>query len=53
MRTIIGSSGRDYLLIISFQIYDTKAGHFDINLFWFGQYDHFSTFISEEELIKH
>ena len=53
MRTIIGSSGRDYVLIISFQIYDTKAGHFDINLFWFGQYDHLLTFILDEELIKH
>ena len=53
MRTIIGSSGRDYVLIISFQIYVTNAGLFDSNLFWFGQYDHFSTFILEEELIKH
>ena len=38
MCTIIGSSGRDCLLIILFQIYGTKDE--EGNLFWVGQYDH-------------
>ena len=38
MRTIIGSSGRDCILIILFQIYGSKAGLFEGNLFWVGQY---------------
>ena len=39
MYTIIGSSGRDCVLIILFQLYGTKAGFFEGNLFWVGQYD--------------
>ena len=39
MRTIIGSPGRDCVLIILFQLYGSKAGHFQGNLFWVGQYD--------------
>ena len=39
MRTIIGSSGRDCVLIILFQFYDSKARLFESNLFWVGQYD--------------
>ena len=38
MRTITGSSGRDCILIILFQIYGSKAGLFEGNLFWVGQY---------------
>ena len=37
MRTIIGSSGRDCVLIILFQLYGSKAGLFEGNLFWVGQ----------------
>ena len=39
MRTIIGSSGRDCVWIILFQIYGCKAGLFESNLYWVGQYD--------------
>ena len=39
MRTIIGSSGRECVLIILFQLYGSKAGRFESNLFWVGQYD--------------
>ena len=39
MCTVIGSSGRDCVLIILFQLYGTKAGFFEGNLFWVGQYD--------------
>ena len=49
MCTIIDSSGSDCILIILFQLYDPKAGLFEGNLFWVGQYDP-STFILEEEL---
>ena len=49
MRTIIDCSGSDCILIILFQLYDPKAGLFEGNLFWVGQYDP-STFILEEEL---
>ena len=38
--TIIGSSGRECVLIVSFQFHGSKAGHFESNLFWVGQYDH-------------
>ena len=38
MRTNIGSYERDYLLIILFQLYGPKAGLFESNLFWVGQY---------------
>ena len=53
MRTIIGSSGRDYVLIILFQLHGSKGGLFESNLFWVGQYDPPSTFILEEELIQY
>ena len=33
MHTITGSSGRDCVLIISFQLYGFKAGFFEGNLF--------------------
>ena len=36
MLAIIGSSGRDCVLITSFSLYDPKIGG---NLFWVGQYD--------------
>ena len=53
MRTIIGSSGMDYVLIILFQLHGSKGGLFESNLFWVGQYDPPSTFILEEELIQY
>ena len=37
MRTIIGSSGRDCILINLFPLYFSKAGFFECNLFWMGQ----------------
>ena len=40
MHTIIGSSGRDCVLIVLFQLYDTKTGLFEDNLFWVGLNDH-------------
>ena len=49
LRTIIGSSERYCILIILFQLYYSKAGHFEHNLFWVGQYDH-SIIICEEHL---
>ena len=39
MRTIIGSSGRDCVLIILFQFCGSKAGLFESNLIWVGQND--------------
>ena len=36
--TIIGSSGRGCVLIILFQLYGSKAGLFEGNLFLVGQY---------------
>ena len=39
MPAIIGSSERDCVLIILFQLYGSKAGLFDSTLFWVGQYD--------------
>ena len=38
MRTIMGFSGRDCILIILFQLYGFKTGLFEGNLFWMGQY---------------
>ena len=35
----IGSSGRDCVLIILFQIYGCKAEPIEDSLFWVGQYD--------------
>ena len=40
MHTIIGSSGTDCILIILFQLYGTKGGLFEGNLFWVGQYEY-------------
>ena len=39
MCTIIGSSGWEFVLIILFQLYGSKAGLFESDLFWVGQYD--------------
>ena len=51
--TIIGSSGRDCVLIILFELYGSKTGFFEGNLFWVGHYDPLLTFILEEELIQY
>ena len=50
IRLIIDSSGRDFVLIILFQLYGSKAGLFEGNLFWVGHHDS-PNFILEEELI--
>ena len=39
MCTITGSFRRDCVLIILFQLHGSKAGLFEGNLFWVGQYD--------------
>ena len=52
MCTIIGSSGRDCVLIILFQFYGSKAGLFESNLIWVDTPQP-STFILEEELIQY
>ena len=39
MHIVTGSSGRDRVSIILFQLYGTKNGLFEGNLFWVGQYD--------------
>ena len=39
MHTIIGFFERVFGLIILFQLYGSKAGLFESNLFWVGQYD--------------
>ena len=39
MWSIIGSSGWEFVLIILFQLYGSKAGLFENDLFWVGQYD--------------
>ena len=39
MCTIIGLLGRVFVLVIVFQLYDSKAGLFAGNLFWVGQCD--------------
>ena len=48
----IGSSWRDSVLMILFQLYDSKAGITESNLFWVGQYEP-PIFILEEELIQY
>ena len=56
MCTIIGSSGRDCVLITLFQLYGSKAGLFQDRLFWVDQYDSLSphqTFILEDKLIQY
>ena len=50
MCTIIGSSWRDCVLIILFQLYGSKGGFSECNLFGVGQYDS-PTFILEEETV--
>ena len=50
MCTIIGSSWRNCVLIILFQLYGSNGGFFECNLFGVGQYDS-STFILEEETV--
>ena len=52
MYTIIGSSGRDCVLIILFQLYGSKAKLFEDNLLWLDQYDH-PNVILKEELIQY
>ena len=39
MCTILSSSGGECVLIILHQLYGSKAGHFESNLFWVDQYD--------------
>ena len=39
MCTIVGSLVRDFVLIIFFQLYDSKIGLLEINLFWVSKYD--------------
>ena len=39
MCTIVGSSVRDFVLIIFFQLYDSKIRLLEINLFWVGKCD--------------
>ena len=63
MCTIIGSSRRDCVLMILFQLYGSRAGLFEGGLFWVGHYDPTppppppprkkNNFISEEELIQY
>ena len=53
-RSIIGSSARNCVLIILFQLYNFKAELLGGNSFHVGQYDPFpSTFIMEEKLIQY
>ena len=54
-RTIIGFSGRRCVLIIIFQLYGSKAGIFEGNLFWVGHCDPQPSYwiILEEELIHY
>ena len=54
MRAIIGYSGRGCVLIIVFELCGSKAGLFQVNLFWMGKYDPLRpTFILEEKLIQY
>ena len=39
MHTIMGSSGRYCILIISFQLHGSKTRPLKSHLFWVGQYD--------------
>ena len=41
MHKIIGSSGRDCVLVIGFQFNGSTTGLFESNLFWVDQYDPF------------
>ena len=54
MRAIIGYSGRDCVFIILFQLWGSKTGLFQVNLFWMDKYDSIHpTFILEEALIQY
>ena len=54
MRAIIGYSGRGCVLIIVFELCGSKAGLFQVNLFWMGKYDPLRpTVILEEKLIQY
>ena len=54
MRAIIGYSRRGCVLIIVFELCGSKAGLFQVNLFWMGKYDPLRpTFILEEKLIQY
>ena len=54
MCIIIGSSGRDCVLIILFQLYVFKAGFFEGNSFWVDQHDpHPPIFELKDELIQY
>ena len=56
MHRIIVSSGRDWVLIILFQLHGSRAGLFEGDSFCMGQYDPPPpppTFILEEELIQY
>ena len=57
MCIIVGSSGRNCVLIIFFQLYGSKTGLFESNLVWVGQYYNMthptpSTVILEKEIIQ-
>ena len=39
MTTVKGSSGRDCVLIILFELYGSKSAFFKSNLFWVGHYN--------------
>ena len=52
MHKNIDSSGRDCVLVALFQLYGSKAGLFEGNLIWMGQYDP-PTLILEEELTQY
>ena len=53
VRTITGSSGRDCVLIIQFQLYGSKVGLFEDGLFWVGQYDSPPPPLSSQPLSHH
>ena len=49
----MGSFGREYVLIILFQLYGSEAGLFENNLLWVGPPLDPSTFTLKEELIQY
>ena len=52
MRAIIGHSRRTFIIL--FQLCGSKAGLFQVDLFWMGKYDLLRpTFILEEALIQY
>ena len=52
IHTIVRSYGKECVLTILFQLYGSKAGLFDSNLFWVGHCTP-PTFILEEQLIQY